>query len=94
MPEPLLADESPLSLAGAAANARPLLGTIGTQILTYIHGTDERADNNPRVGDLCLIHGETAPPSKWWSFARLTKLHSRDDGQVRVVTLKTAATTL
>lgn len=47
---------------------------------------------NPRIGDLCLIRGETSPPSKW-PLARIIDVHPGDDGQVRVVTVRTAVTT-
>ncbi|XP_011684315.1 PREDICTED: uncharacterized protein LOC105447806 [Wasmannia auropunctata] len=52
-----------------------------------------RPTANPDVGDLCLIRGEATPPSKW-PLARITEVHAGEDGQVRVVSLKTATTCL
>ncbi|XP_029175788.1 uncharacterized protein LOC114944167 [Nylanderia fulva] len=52
-----------------------------------------RKNINPTVGDLCLIRGENFPPSRW-PLARITEVHPGADGQVRVVSLRTATTTL
>ncbi|XP_071579938.1 uncharacterized protein [Temnothorax nylanderi] len=49
--------------------------------------------DNPRVGDLCLVRGEQTAPTKW-PLARVTAIHPGEDEQVRVVTIRTAATTL
>lgn len=45
------------------------------------------------VGRLCLIRNETTPPTKW-PLARIIRTHPSEDGQIRVVTVKTAATEL
>ncbi|KYN38438.1 hypothetical protein ALC56_07192, partial [Trachymyrmex septentrionalis] len=45
------------------------------------------------IGSLCLIRSEIAPSNKW-PLARITQLHPRDDGVMRVVTLKTASSKL
>ncbi|XP_011684293.1 PREDICTED: uncharacterized protein LOC105447785 [Wasmannia auropunctata] len=50
-------------------------------------------DVNPCVGDLCLVRGEQTPPTRW-PLGRVTATHHGDDGQVRVVTVRTATTTL
>ncbi|XP_071577334.1 uncharacterized protein, partial [Temnothorax nylanderi] len=50
-------------------------------------------DDNPRVGDLCLVRSEQTAPTKW-PLARVTAIHPGEDEQVRVVTIRTAATTL
>ncbi|XP_024879015.1 uncharacterized protein LOC112459229 [Temnothorax curvispinosus] len=47
------------------------------------------ADRNLREGQLCLIKSETTPPSRW-PLARVARLHPGEDGQVRVVDLRTA----
>ncbi|XP_071579066.1 uncharacterized protein [Temnothorax nylanderi] len=47
------------------------------------------ADRNLREGQLCLIKSETTPPSRW-PLARVIRLHPGEDGQVRVVDLRTA----
>lgn len=52
-----------------------------------------KGSGNPRVGDLCLIRGENSPPASW-PLARITAVHPGADGQVRVVTLRTATTSL
>ncbi|XP_011880190.1 PREDICTED: uncharacterized protein LOC105568822 [Vollenhovia emeryi] len=49
--------------------------------------------NEIKVGSLVLITDERLPPCKW-PLARITALHPGKDGLVRVVTLKTATTTL
>ncbi|XP_011879269.1 PREDICTED: uncharacterized protein LOC105568304 [Vollenhovia emeryi] len=50
-------------------------------------------NNEIKVGSLVLITDERLPPCKW-PLARITALHPGKDGLVRVVTLKTATTTL
>ena len=40
-------------------------------------------------GQLCLIKGESTPPCRW-PLARVTRLHSGADGQVRVVDVRTS----
>jgi len=47
------------------------------------------ATPNPRVGQLCLVRSEITQPGRW-PLARVTALHPGDDGQVRVVEVKTA----
>lgn len=46
-----------------------------------------------RIGQLCVIRSENTPPSRW-PLARVTKLHPGDGGQIRVVTVRTATTSL
>ncbi|XP_071580189.1 uncharacterized protein [Temnothorax nylanderi] len=48
------------------------------------------AEATPAVGSLCLIRSEIAPPNRW-PLARIVRLHPGDDGVVRVVTVRTAA---
>ncbi|XP_071582222.1 uncharacterized protein [Temnothorax nylanderi] len=48
------------------------------------------AETTPDVGSLCLMRSEIAPPNRW-PLARIIKLHPGDDGVVRVVTVRTAA---
>ncbi|XP_011858786.1 PREDICTED: uncharacterized protein LOC105556311, partial [Vollenhovia emeryi] len=50
-------------------------------------------NNEIKIGSLVLITDERLPPCKW-PLARITALHPGKDGLVRVVTLKTATTTL
>lgn len=50
-------------------------------------------NNEILVGSLVLITDERLPPCKW-PLARVTALHPGKDGLTRVVTLKTATTTL
>ncbi|KMQ93139.1 hypothetical protein RF55_6778 [Lasius niger] len=52
-----------------------------------------KSDAAPRVGDLCVICGEHTPPGRW-PLAHVTAIHPGDDGEVRVVTARTATTTL
>ena len=49
--------------------------------------------NDIKVGSLALITDERFPPSKW-PLARVLTLHPGKDGLTRVVTVKTATTTL
>lgn len=49
--------------------------------------------NNIKVGTLALLTDERFPPSKW-PLVRVTSLHPGKDGLTRVVTLRTATTTL
>ncbi|XP_077256501.1 uncharacterized protein LOC143894233 [Temnothorax americanus] len=50
-------------------------------------------NNNVKVGSIVLLTDERSPPCKW-PLARVTALHPGKDGLTRVVTLKTATTTL
>ena len=64
----------------------------------YLHTLHERSkwrtkQSNVGPGDLCLIRSELTPPCQW-PLARITEVHPGEDGQVRVVTARTAATTL
>ncbi|XP_029672104.1 uncharacterized protein LOC115240852 [Formica exsecta] len=45
------------------------------------------------VGRLCLIRNENLPPTKW-PLVRIIRIHPGEDGQIRVVTLRTATTEL
>ncbi|XP_077282251.1 uncharacterized protein LOC143908459 [Temnothorax americanus] len=51
------------------------------------------SNNNIKVGSIVLLTDERSPPCKW-PLARVTALHPGKDGLTRVVTLKTATTTL
>ncbi|XP_077282591.1 uncharacterized protein LOC143908707 [Temnothorax americanus] len=50
-------------------------------------------NNNVKVDSIVLLIDERSPPCKW-PLARVTALHPGKDGLTRVVTLKTATTTL
>ena len=45
------------------------------------------------VGRLCLIRSELTPPTKW-PLARIVRIHLGQDGQIRVVTVRTASSEL
>lgn len=45
------------------------------------------------VGRLCLLRSEATPPSKW-PLARVVSIHPDQDGQVRVVSVRTASSNL
>ncbi|XP_011687024.1 PREDICTED: uncharacterized protein LOC105449467 [Wasmannia auropunctata] len=45
------------------------------------------------VGRLCLLRSENTPPTRW-PLARILRLHWGEDGQVRVVTVRTASSEL
>ncbi|XP_043496460.1 uncharacterized protein LOC122520465 [Polistes fuscatus] len=53
----------------------------------------QTSQNDIREGSLVLITDERLPPSKW-PLARVIKLHPGKDGLCRVVTLKTATSTI
>ena len=64
----------------------------------YLHTLAHRpkwlkADSDFSVGRLCLIRSENVPPTKW-PLARIIRVHPGEEGRVRVVTLRTAATEL
>ncbi|XP_025270835.1 uncharacterized protein LOC112639871 [Camponotus floridanus] len=64
----------------------------------YLHSITHRPkwlreETGFKVGRLCLIRNELTPPTKW-PLARIAKIHPGEDGQVRVVTLRTAASEL
>ena len=48
---------------------------------------------NPRLGDLVLVRSESTPPTKWL-LARIIKVHPGKDQLVRVMTVRTASSTL
>ncbi|XP_076665012.1 uncharacterized protein LOC143367261 [Andrena cerasifolii] len=48
---------------------------------------------NVQVGDLCLLRNEAMPPTHW-PIGRITAVHPGKDDLVRVVTIRTAYTTL
>ncbi|XP_070519714.1 uncharacterized protein [Cardiocondyla obscurior] len=50
------------------------------------------ATKNLKINTLCLIRGESTAPSKW-PLGRIIAIHPGADGQVRVVTVKTATST-
>ncbi|XP_011251358.2 uncharacterized protein LOC105248313 [Camponotus floridanus] len=61
----------------------------------YLHSITHRPkwlrkETSFKVGRLCLLRNELTPPTKW-PLARITKIHPGEDGQVRVVTVRTAA---
>ncbi|XP_025264356.1 uncharacterized protein LOC112637891 [Camponotus floridanus] len=64
----------------------------------YLHSITHRPkwlreETGFKVGRLCLIRNELTPPTKW-PLARIAKIHPGEDGQVRVVTVRTAASEL
>ncbi|XP_070169436.1 uncharacterized protein [Polyergus mexicanus] len=64
----------------------------------YLHTLQQRRkwqENKPelKINELVLLKNNLAPPSKW-ELARILDVHPGSDGHVRVVTLRTAKTTL
>jgi len=64
----------------------------------YLHSVTHRPKwlqekQNVSVGRLCLIRSENSPPTKW-PLARIIRRHPGDDGLVRVVDVRTAASDL
>ncbi|XP_070153697.1 uncharacterized protein [Polyergus mexicanus] len=64
----------------------------------YLHTLQQRRkwrENEPelKINELVLLKNNLAPPSKW-ELARILDVHPGSDGHVRVVTLRTAKTTL
>ncbi|KAM0726177.1 hypothetical protein ACS0PU_008258 [Formica fusca] len=64
----------------------------------YLHSLVHRPkwrskESSFTVGRLCLILNENLPPTKW-PLARIIRIHPGEDGQIRVVTLRTATTVL
>jgi len=53
----------------------------------------QKSVTGPNVGDLCLLRSEMSPPTRW-PLARITQLHTGDDGVTRVVTVRTASSEL
>ncbi|KAL7296066.1 hypothetical protein TKK_0010620 [Trichogramma kaykai] len=49
----------------------------------------QKSNTQIRVGQLCVIRSELAPPRKW-ALARITQVHPGKDGLIRVVSVKTA----
>lgn len=46
-----------------------------------------KVSRNIQVGDLCLLHQDNLPPTKW-ALVRVHEVHPGPDGIVRVVTLR------
>ncbi|XP_029673017.1 uncharacterized protein LOC115241409 [Formica exsecta] len=64
----------------------------------YIHSLLQRPkwwtkSDDVRVGRLCLLRNDNTPPTRW-PLARITRVHPGEDGQIRVVTIRTAASEL
>lgn len=64
----------------------------------YLHTLHQRTKwqsvkSNLKVNDLVLLKNNLLPPAKW-ELARIVATHPGNDGLVRVVTLRTAKTTL
>lgn len=64
----------------------------------YLHHLQQRAKwNNQRkslkVGDIVVLHDENLPPIKWF-LGRIIITHPGNDELVRVVSVKTATSTL
>lgn len=64
----------------------------------YLHTLQQRRkwrENKPelQINELVLVKNNLVPPSKW-ELARILDVHPGSDGHVRVVTLRTAKTTL
>lgn len=64
----------------------------------YLHELQQRPKWRARqvpvkIGDLCVLRTTTSPPCKW-PLGRITEVHPGPDGLVRVVTVRTATTTL
>ncbi|KMQ89359.1 gag-pol polyprotein precursor [Lasius niger] len=51
-----------------------------------------QSSNPISIGSLVLVSDERFPPSKW-PLARVTEIHPGNDGKIRVVTVRTAAST-
>lgn len=51
-----------------------------------------KVTRNVQVGDLCLLHQENLPPTKW-ALVRVQEVHPGPDGIVRVVTLRNSSGT-
>ncbi|XP_029663034.1 uncharacterized protein LOC115235400 [Formica exsecta] len=64
----------------------------------YLHTLLQRpkwwaTNEEVRVGRLCLIRSDNAPPTRW-PLARIASVHPGADGRIRVVTLRTASSEL
>lgn len=66
--------------------SREYLNTLQTRNKWY------RPQPTVKVGMICLLKNELLPPSRW-AFARVIEIHPGEDGETRVVTLKTASST-
>lgn len=52
-----------------------------------------KVTRNVQVGDLCLLHQENLPPTKWVLVRVQEVVHPGPDGTVRVVTLRNSSGT-
>lgn len=64
----------------------------------YLHSLIHRPkwwtkDKEFQVGRLCLIRHDATPPTRW-PLARIVRVHPGEDGQIRVVTVRSATTEL
>lgn len=64
----------------------------------YLHGVIHRPkwwnkDGGFKVGHLCLLRSEATSPTRW-PLARIVRVHPSEDGQIRVVTVRSATSEL
>jgi len=73
----------------AGADLAPLV----KRLLTFIANRNKWTETQPsvKVNDLVSVKNPQLPPSKW-ELARIVEVHPSSDGQVRVVTVRTACT--
>ncbi|KAL6432033.1 hypothetical protein ACFW04_007459 [Cataglyphis niger] len=80
-------------LVGTALNALPEPWSR-----EYLHSLFQRpkwwaSNKEIRIGRLCLIRSDNTPPTRW-PLARIIAIQPGEDGQVRVVTVRTATSEL
>jgi len=86
---------TPLPLAAGTTHARSLLAEVVPGVPARPLRTSEMVGVFPCAeGGPVMPHPKRALPPTRWPLARVTALHPGDDGMVRVVTLKTAASQL
>jgi hypothetical protein len=95
VPEPSLRDE-PASRLGRWQLVQQMRDQMWERwSREYLHALNHRpkwwaTNTDVEVGRLCLLRSEVTPPTRW-PLARVTSVRPGDDGRVRVVTVRTAA---
>ena len=82
-----------MSMEAAESDASRLLAPLVRVQQLQVRSKWHKTQKNAAVGQLVVVRDERVPPSLWL-IGRIIAVHPGKDGLVRVVTLKTATSTI